>query len=549
MQKLFYLPFAVFFVYLSQRVHWSDSELWSIGLAKIAFRFENAAVDYKFIFNLVLNALYRIPLGNFAIVQGARFEFALVGLATAGLVVRLSFLMTKDLMRSRWTLFLFCSSVVFLFQGFKVRSDLLATLLQLAVLVHFVRMREGNPSGKWNRLWADWGGLILTSALFLTTPKAVFHFLVNLTFILVAMRGSRTPARDRVYLRNTFLLPLLGFIAIVILKRNEFASAFEFFLGSYREAPHHPPFWSFDSAQFILDALVKSSPLVALLILGLPFLGGSTNPYRRALGASSLVALFLIFFHSDRLPFFIYSLLPLPILLAAESSFELRRQLEARSEKAAKIFVALAAFAIVVNSAIFVQGMLERANNRPQVQAQERIEKYVQDHYGFEYSDGTAVLPRDNQSFVFPAPLHEGNAQDIVNLLDRPKLMLFFFSNRMFLYFNQLYAALEERFFIQVGEGVFVRSYAMRSTHVMKPNERREICAKFENPKRLYLYEGAGFLKMRLKDVTLGCDGDPDRDWPKLVSTEPFFAFTSYEPLEFADGQSFARIFDHRPMY
>ncbi|HRO68434.1 MAG TPA: hypothetical protein PL182_12765, partial [Pseudobdellovibrionaceae bacterium] len=150
------------------------------------------------------------------------------------------------------------------------------------------------------------------------------------------------------------------------------------------------------------------------------------------------------------------------------------------------------------------------------------------------------ALPREKQLSALPAPVHAGNRQEILELLENPDLKLVFFGNKMFYYFQDIGLKMEERFFIKVGKIVLAKAHVILATREITPPLWKDLCVRLGNPPDLFAYEGDGIFMMEPLPSRFACDGPP----PKIKSSRLFLAFSAYGPLHFPDGKSFAEIFD-----
>lgn len=543
-RSLVFLLFTIGFLFLAVRVHWSDSELWSIGLARDIFADKNPSVDYKSFFNLILHTVYLPGFGNKGIIDWARVLFALFGL---GVLLQMYFAMynfTGRRLTAAWAAFLLAVSTAFLSQGYKVRSDLLACFVQTAGLFYFSRLYRDKAAGE--RLsWPEAvGAVALNLLLFLCTPKAIYHFGVNLLFFFGVWRLSRKSWIKK-YLLLAFYLPSAAFVTLLVWRHAEFATAIDYFLSSYKASPNHPGFLEAKSFEFIIDVFTKNPGFLLLPLLGVLLRDRQRDSLRNAFAVGAFASFACIFFHNDRLPFFICSLLVFPALYSGLVLENLLHRWNGNSFRRPWMPGLILVSLLILNALLFVHGMLKAAGNETQVMAQKQMQDYLQEHDWPLYYDGTAVLPRNNRIFVFPAPQHPGNRQEVLNTLQRPDLELVFFGNRLFYYLNDAFANLENLYFIRIGPGVFARSYVVRGTHHVSPDEWKKLCTSQGNPTKVHVYLGKNFLSMSESPQTLSCT----EDYQPVVTQEPFVAFSKYESLRFPQEMSFARIFDHKAFY
>jgi hypothetical protein len=534
-KKILFFIFAVFFLFLSLQVHWSDSELWSIGLSRHLFSMDNPSLDYKSFFNFSLRWLYLIAPDNLQVIEGARLFYAVLGLILLLQIYTILRRAGRTSETSFWGLFLMAGSTLFLSQGFKVRSDILACVFQMAGVIYFLflfNQKKNNPRISWNPLFLS---ICLNFLVLLATPKAVYHLAVNFVFIFLVLSLHKVPWRKK-YLLFNFALPLALFGLLAAFKHEEFATALRFFFKSYQASPYHPAFWDPQSFEFVGDAALRNLPLILLILAGLFFRKArGEDKMTLAFAGGAVASLFFILIHNDRLPFFIFSLSAFPVLFATLIWTRLQN-------RAWRILMILF---VVINGAFYIHSMKKAAGSSEQREAILVMQKYLRDHGSPLYYDATSVLSKDNRIFIFPAPQHPGNQQEVLDTFNRPDLSLIFFGNRLFYYMTSLYASLEDHYFIQISPGVFARSHAIRATHQVTTEEWKDFCLQFKMPATVYAYVGSGFADMKLSDVKLSCQSG----YTAVSTTEPFIALTPYEPIPFPKDRSFAQIFDHRPFY
>lgn len=539
----FLLPTLLAFIifYLALNVHWSDSELWALGLARNTLSSLQASTDYKILFNLLLNLSYAPDLGNLQTVHLARIIFALVGLGIAGMVYATTSLLTQNKKAALWTTFLFVSCTLFLSQSFKLRSDILASLIQITSLFHYLWFRQKRSPHSLH----PYLGLLLNLLMLLSTPKAVMLLLVNFSFIFF-FEKDKPRAEKLKFIKTAFVYPSIAFLLLMTWKREQFMTALDFFISSFSQNEHHPAAWSQESFKFVATSIINNSHLLFLALTSLLFIPKITrSAQNKALLAAASTSILLVLLHNDRLPFFLFSLSTMPILLLGVISYEgISKLLSKRFVKI--LFISTALFA-ATNAIVFTHKMLRDGTNQNQILAQKELEIYLSRHPGIVYFDGTIVLPKENRIYVFPAPNQYGNKEEVLGVLSQENLSLVFLSNRMFFYMNDIFHSLEDRFFIQIGNGIFAKSHAVRSTHKLTSEEWQSVCSRFGNPEKIYAYEGSNFANMKVlasKPVWSCAEQNLE-----IVSQEPFVAFSAFEPVHLPEGKSFAEIFDHNPLY
>lgn len=171
---LFFISSALF-LYLHLRLGLigfiSDSEIWSVNIAKhISSEWSQSWVFTRPAFYTILS-LVVWPLSNpIEIFEAAKIAF----LVNSILLILLTGILAKELAASGWKLFSAATAICilvtntgFLNQGYRIRSDLLASSIILVSLILTIRMRPN----KWFQQVPLWAAAIIA------TPKAILFVL------------------------------------------------------------------------------------------------------------------------------------------------------------------------------------------------------------------------------------------------------------------------------------------------------------------------------------------------------------------------------------
>jgi hypothetical protein len=108
------------------------------------------------------------------------------------------------------------------------------------------------------------------------------------------------------------------------------------------------------------------------------------------------------------------------------------------------------------------------------------MERYLQQYPNVNYFDGTAVLPRQNQIYQFPAPSHFGNEFEILKAIRMSDLVIL--GNRMIYYIGSIQQVFREESFIHLGSGVYGRGKILIGVTAM-------ICLKSQNLVPIFMRE------------------------------------------------------------
>ena len=527
---------AAAFCFFAWRTHWADSEIWSISLAKNLFSDHHPSMDYKWLFNLLLRAIYVFSDETALIFRNARLLFAAIGLSTLICFYKImSRFDGKD--TAFWGTLFFMLTTLFLSQGYAVRSDLLACFFQALGLWHFLSLNPQNNQVYLSRFSYVLGALFAILML-LSTPKAIYQLIINFVFMYFCYRQTRS-AWIKKYLWSTFGFPILFFAAFSLARWPQFDSALEYFFVSYQSHAAKPGYWSMKAFEYIFQ--IAGANFIITFALAWGFLNikklKSLHPLVLPTAVGTAASFAFIILHNDRLPFFILSLMILPMMFAGFTLNHIGKK---------KINQALLVTLGLINLAISFDHcykMVYAVSNRAQKDAIFEMESYLARHNWPLYYDAIAVLPLKNQIYALPAPEHPQNFEEVMRVLDLPGLNLVFFANRLFPYMNPFLQGLEERYFISIGAGVFARTHAMRSSHVMTSQEWAQVCMAFSNPPVMYVYTGTNFMNMWMKmKLSQSCH----LPYRPIKTDMPFIAFTPYDPIYLARMQDFAQLFDYR---
>ena len=547
-----FISLACAFFYLSWVTHWADSELWPLGLARsFNFASSNDSVVYKFLFYQFLRFPYLFPLGNVATIHLARLLFALIGTGIAILTFQISMQVTKKRELAFFSVLMLVCSSFFLSQGFRLRSDILASFFQLCGLWAFLKLVQTQQ--KRYSLLSGFSHILLL----LSTPKAFLHFVVNAIFIFLFWR-TRKKEQVKKHLFFALRIPEFFFVFLLISQREHFFSAIHFFMSSYQENIEHPAFFSAQGFFYVIRFL-NDNPIFTFLFILAPFAWGNVEKRFRipVLGAATFSVLFVIG-HSEKLPFFILSMLPLVMIYVTQFSLSF----EWAKNRYFRIFLMIALFA---NAIFYTIRFATQNQNNVQVEAVQNMESYLQGYKEprLTYFDGNAVLPRDTQVFAFISATVEGNLIEVLKTLQNLYDVVFM-SNRMAFYAHDILDFLEKNNYIHIGGGAFGVSkfHILPKNHSSLKISTDQICLSRSASEPVYFYEGNNFMTMRpisaatqVKGQTVAggfeglnsgmTAGELNRFKSFAITSDSFFvACTFLKPFHFPGELQFAQIFD-----
>ncbi|MFN7727556.1 MAG: hypothetical protein ACK5P7_00170 [Bdellovibrio sp.] len=503
-------------LFLAVNLHWSDSELWALALSQKAQGPLDPSFFYKPLFYSILKLIGGAAPSSLAVVDFNRVFFAGLGLAQLFLFQKVAKKLSGSVALSWALTFLWGTSALFLTQSFKIRSDSLASFF--CFLIFFLYLQVGSKLSRQHFLICLVGLLMMA---LLVTPKAMIH--VGLLFVCL----QSLPARFRIQGQNSFFwwafaLPVVLFLGLAFLNWQEMQTATAFFFQSYWPSAHRPAAWSLASFSHVFEFCVQQPQVLALLLLSFVLTGPARIPL--------LMLALAILGYSDRLPFYLYSLLWFPLACCALGL-----------EKMPKLTSSLALVSCVT-SAGFVFLSLKMIPSAPQRLAMIQMQKYLSDHQNPLYFDATGVLSKQRQILAWPAPEHPGNQQEILSLLENKSLELVFMGHRSFHYFQDFLLTLEKNHFIQVGPGVFAKILLVDPENPSSwPSA--ELCKKFFGTAPVFVYSGTHFLQMNLaKNAAFSCTEKKMENFPPGT----WLALSRFEPLLWGDsGVSFSSLFAH----
>lgn len=498
--------------YLSLHTHWSDSELWAISLSRTFFDFQNPSNYYKPLFYLFTFLPTLLFKSSVLAIDSIRLLFSVVALTQVIILYKIMQFLSPQKNNLSKLVLIFVSLPIFLNQSYQVRSDILASLLVSFVFLLVLQWSQKNQNSKSLGLKIITIAFILIAAI-LCTPKAIFHILVALAFLGSAELKISLPWRK-------ILLPTmiasLGLLVFFIIYRNAFSTAWDFFITSYSGSAHHPSAWSFSAFRYLLQFLINQPHLIILFIL-------LVYQQPRFL-LSYLVLLLSLVFYSDRLPFFIYSLLPIPFCFLVYL-------------KKDRLLYFISFFGVILGL-VHILFFTTKNDNSLQKESLSKIESYLEQHQNPTYFDAAGIINSKNKIFALPAPEHEGNEHDILNQINRSDLKLVFWGNRLFYYYQSVLENLEKNYFIHIGSGVYAKS----KVYDLNKSDDRIWLVNFcsRNDGSHFFYKGSHFLKMNFMSKNEFCD----KKFLAQNNLVDFIAISDFEPISLE--KDFAQIFDHQ---
>lgn len=475
-------------------VHWSDSELWSITIARGDFlNPTDQSGFYKPLF-FAFNALAtKIFAGNLWPIYFSRLLYGVIGALGVLALVQIA---KQKLAQNKnvglldlnlvWVLVFLFSFSVLLSQGYRVRSDLIASVCCLWALCFFEK-----SNGKEWRLPS-----VLQVLAVLITPKAIIFVALNLVYyVLKAQVDKMRPLRNLI--AATVGLPILLIAGLLLADTYAYAGAYKYLLSTFASGADRPGGYTLEAFAH-LRILLKEN-IHVLLAAVVAILGWIVSKKKDwpFFGAATFGILSLLLF-PDRLPFFNLAVLWIPLLWIAINAPVGLRFLTKQKVVAP---VALLTYALI-GFLYWVQ--VNRLNsNRDQIRYIREMEPVINKYVDARYYDATGVLPNLTRYDVFPAPEQEWNLDSIFKVLSDPQLNLVFFGQRLHHYYPQVMENLEANYFVAVGPGVFAKAQIidLKSKRIVGGRTIRELCASVKTNNgvvpELSAYAGDHFLQLQ----------------------------------------------------
>ncbi len=372
------------FVFLSSQTFIADSEFWSIS------------VGYHLIENLKSNWVFTRPLYYFFIwltqlhytsptssVLWARSLFILNSLVIVFFMVKIVSRRTGSYFYGAVSVLLLFANTGFMNQGFRIRSDLMATSLSLAILSQMPFKKTYYK--------------FLVFVPLLATPKAILH-----SIVLIFSRSKDLYSGS---FRKVVPLIFIVFLVFMLLTDNGV-----YFLHTLSGDGGGPQYWSVDSFFHIINQFTRN-PLFWILVLGRFYTCFAVIRKEGALGGlpdtiSDLTRLAFVSFltmliFTEKTQFFIASFLPYFSMHAALLFYDLDKLKMKRFANA----TLLCSVIVCLGSGVFWVRLNESENNnRMQLETLSGVFELLQRSDVTSFEDFTCLLPTycTHANFVGP---------------------------------------------------------------------------------------------------------------------------------------------------
>ncbi len=412
----------------------SSSEFWSIFISKNLFtgNVKWDAVYLKPVFHLLLSLIYAFDLNDFYHIIAAKVLFAINGVLQFVLVFKILELIYKMRLLNLFLACFIISAPYFISHMFQVRSDQLA-LTAFLFLVSLSLKKDDDT----RRLQ------LVIACIFPLIAFKHIYFLV-LALPVVPLKPYFENWKKKTFLSKVIPgLLVVNFIVWVLDKGNP---ALHYFLNSY------------DSTLFSWRLLLTwaKTEWFYIYFSFLPFLFKDFRNYLKIKKLEYLLVIqlsivFILFFHSQKLPFFIASFLPVLYLTIAIFCQYLNEKKLIAYKIVLPILVLGGSHSIYQATKYYHVFSL----NNPQLIAIDRISNIITKN-NMTYLDGMGILPRGKNVGCFVSPEDEIATRTCNQYLNQHLPDAIIVTNRL-MGFPFDFTKLEEMGYVTVGPNLYIR--------------------------------------------------------------------------------------------
>lgn len=464
------------FAHLGWNGYISDSEIWSVTMAaNYGQEWLSPWVVTRTPFYAWISAFVWPWEDSSQIFLAARASFIAIGLCIAGLTFCLAYKISTSWIVAGFATVLLFTHTGFINQGFRIRSDLMASLFCLwFLLIYFNR---GHQSRKKSKLlfWLPFGLMLAT------TPKAL-QLLFPLALLLQKNDFARFLTKMRTQKFKALLLAA-GFLGSTI--TISWLINLPQYLRLSLEGGHGgPAYWSHGAFEFLFRQLHMNKIFVALLILRFMTcltclkLNAYATPAQKEIQLKylkfSIGIILLMVFTPERLPFFLASLLPFlcvfTSLIFMDLSFLLPKKLVLLRLPTLLIIASI----VWTNGLSFYLKNLDRNTNRKQMAFINYIENYMSSFPKARFYDVIGLLPKKAQIRVFAGPNQESqnekSAQWVMN--QKPEFVFYVAKTR---FLEPTMSRELQNYYTNFGYGIFALAHRFTPTLPITPDATTKI--------------------------------------------------------------------------
>ncbi len=474
-------------LYIAPLCFWTDSEIWAVSSAgKLFTDPQSFAFEMKPIFYMTLALLNSFAhFLNIYFMYVARCFFAINAIC----ILLLTYFLTKRLTGRKlfgfFALGLLATSVEFVQQVYRVRSDFLATSAILTLLFLLVK-NHGSPNSsshlgdvKGERLKIvgnQLRGTLLIIVMALDaaaiTPNAAVLLSAFLPFWWIfllrdyrgILRGERLPRK----IKTTIAAVLVALLLVASQWLDGLTNSFHYFVETFGSESTGWPYWSLVRFEHLIWFAYKDIPLFAAILLSV-ILTLSTKIERNQLTNrfmySGVLLALLLFFHPVKLPFMIGSFLPFFAIFIAIAMSEALNRWEQKRPYCFRIFIKFVCICLFVSQGrlalIAELNILEAHNSDEQIRVIRYLNQYLKQFKDPSYYDVIGILPDFPPSSAFVGPGQIEANRNAAETLKNSKIDFVFYVQKLTLIEDLIASTLQENYLF-VGKGVFVRAIQLK---------------------------------------------------------------------------------------
>ena len=444
--------------FLSINTYITDSEIWAVSSSKdFPFAFERSSYFLKPLFHMYLKVPFLFELSSWNTHLFARIQFALFGGAIALLTFLIGIKVGGNKKVGFISLFLFCTSSLFISRGFRIRSDLMAAFFfYLCLYLSFCNLNK-----KWLSVFYT-GSLC---AMILSTPKSIF-----MALLLFFRRGSKVKEVrfDEKTVRPLFLLGY-GTLCIFFLFpyfKNSLVDIYQYilvsFTGSNSNYMNKADF--FHVNLFVRRNFIFFIGIVLSFLLNYFFYRGEKK--QKNWYVITLLATLVVILYPNKRPFFLLSYLPIYAVSTGLLVEGLQRvSLKINEVKTLRITLAVLIFAVLWGTFKNLKVNLNHKSDEQKVLTTE-FEKYFDEHKTRNYYDAFGVLPRRKFVAGFIGPEDTNRKVERLEKVLQENPELFLYTGKVALQKNYLRPFLLKNY-IQLGHSIWGVSHPVSMDTMM----------------------------------------------------------------------------------
>lgn len=429
------------FLWLSCRVYFADSEIWSISLSGQTFNFQTAnfSILSKASFNLLLSSIYLFPFNNDQHFLFSRLIFGFIGLLNCYLTFVLGKRIFRNSVVAILAVILVVTTTAFMVRGFRVRADVLSLTFSLLFAIRTLNFFESNIRDQWRAYAIQL--FCFFCLLMSATPKAVYLLIWNLCFALAL--SFSLPIQTRKYFRKAYiygiLVPIgLGIFFLVLSTiysrlggNNRLYAAYYVAWLFFYNALVTWDFTNFATEKLYFFVRFLRENFFFLLLAIIPIFSAVVEMIctkvmtrGRAFRLATLVYLISVFTYNDILPFFIATWVPILAISAAQYLFSIPKILgRAINRSAPEIMYVRTILILLLVGFYSVKGgelvwlNLTENSNRKQRELISVLTDYLRSFPNSTFYDVIGLLPRRNTIYKFAGPGQEAQNRFIAQFI------------------------------------------------------------------------------------------------------------------------------------